>query len=269
VPARLQRGSAPVLAGNAYEAAGKALDSPTRRYGTGSQPKMRAHGEGDDRRLIGGYVGDYAVYRRVDFGPGMDTVRFEGRFGGAQIDLRLDAPDGPLLAALRPPKRAGDLGADFPMEGARGVRDVYLVRAGGDDFSGRRLIFSGGGREVARPAGAFDGVGDLATWGVARRVALRPLYPCLEVRVAAGGRAEASAPVLNAGTAPTGWTAQSDAPWLAARVDGAAELGPESPDGRIALAVDASGLRAGVHEGQIAIEAGASRARIGIRVVVE
>jgi glucosylceramidase len=91
---------------------------------------------------LGGYnvgyadEGDHAVYRNVDFGARVSVVdvRVASGGGGGTLDLRLDAPDGPLISTVRIPATGGWQQwrtVTAPVVRASGRHDLYLVFRGG------------------------------------------------------------------------------------------------------------------------------------------
>ncbi|MBS3762034.1 MAG: carbohydrate-binding protein [Planctomycetes bacterium] len=84
--------------------------------------------------------GKHLGYRKIDFGDGVDKFVINLRKGNAtpvKIDIRLDAPDGPLMETVTLPKITFDyrkdknLTFDLNAPQLQGVHDLYLVAAGG------------------------------------------------------------------------------------------------------------------------------------------
>ena len=91
---------------------------------------------------LGGYNlgyaedGDHAVYRNVDFGArvGVVEVRVASGGSGGLLELRLDAPDGPLISTVTLPATGGWqrwTTVRAPVSRATGRHDLYLVLRGG------------------------------------------------------------------------------------------------------------------------------------------
>jgi arabinoxylan arabinofuranohydrolase len=79
--------------------------------------------------------GDWAAYKYIDFGSGVNT--FQARAGslsyGGVIEIHLDAPDGPLAGTCAVPRTGGWQKWETvtcPVQGAEGIRAVYLVFRG-------------------------------------------------------------------------------------------------------------------------------------------
>lgn len=81
------------------------------------------------------HAGDWAAYKYVDFGAGVQEfiVRAGSLFEGGQVEVRLDQPDGALLGVCGVPRTGGWQkwqAVSCPVEGAQGVHAVYLVFRG-------------------------------------------------------------------------------------------------------------------------------------------
>ena len=79
--------------------------------------------------------GDWAGYKYVDFGAGVSTfsARAGSLFEGGAIEIHLDRPDGPLAGTCAVPRTGGWQQwqtVSCPIQGAAGVRAVYLVFRG-------------------------------------------------------------------------------------------------------------------------------------------
>jgi glucosylceramidase len=80
--------------------------------------------------------GDYALYRNVDFGSSVRSVKMQvaSAGSGGAIELRLDSVDGPLVATVAVPVTGGWQTwktVSAKVTGASGVHDLYLVFTGG------------------------------------------------------------------------------------------------------------------------------------------
>ncbi len=77
--------------------------------------------------------GEYLLVKGVDFGKGADTftVNASAHLWGGSIELHLDEVDGPLIGTVNIGNTKTRL-TDFtvPVEGAQGIRDLYLVFRG-------------------------------------------------------------------------------------------------------------------------------------------
>ena len=83
--------------------------------------------------------GDYLRYDRLDFGEGVDEVSIASRHPSTDLTLRLDTPDGPVLATLR---GGGGLDAErIDVAETSGVHDVYLVNETGGNVALRHFSF--------------------------------------------------------------------------------------------------------------------------------
>ena len=84
--------------------------------------------------------GDYIKVREVDFGAkgaSIFTARTASRNFGGQIELRLDAPDGPVIGTLKTPYTGEwENWSDDSTEvtGAAGVHDLYFLFKGGKPY---------------------------------------------------------------------------------------------------------------------------------------
>ena len=79
-------------------------------------------------------VANSPFYNMVDFGTGVDTIKARYKAEGvAEIELRLDSPDGTLIGTLsNRSAEAGDyIEKSVRVTGAQGVHDLYLVVTAG------------------------------------------------------------------------------------------------------------------------------------------
>lgn len=116
---------APVLASNSSELSGLQAESCQDVQG------------GYDLGYADG--GDYAVYRGLDFGAGVASVsaRVASAGGGGSIEFRLDSPSGARIASVAVPTTGGWQAwqtVTAAAENVTGVRDVYVVFAGGNSI---------------------------------------------------------------------------------------------------------------------------------------
>ena len=92
------------------------------------------------RHMKGLGKGKHLGYREIDFGEGVEQFVINLRKGNAaptKIQLRLDAPDGPVLDTITLPRlniqyrKDRTLSFDLPADGVEGVHDLYLLTVAG------------------------------------------------------------------------------------------------------------------------------------------
>jgi arabinoxylan arabinofuranohydrolase len=104
--------------------------------------QVRTESAGPDQKWTGFrehlsmiHDGDWAAYKYLDFGSGVSTFRVEAgslAYGG-EIEVRLDASDGPLVGTCAVKNTGGWQKwqtFDCPIQAAEGVRALYLVFRG-------------------------------------------------------------------------------------------------------------------------------------------
>lgn len=102
----------------------------------GSSEGIEVHRTNTGEAYISGNTGDYVKYQKIDFQDGVTAFTVKAAVNGrGTLELRLDAPDGPLLLTCEIEAAAGETGFaaktfSIPEDmtgGAAGVRDLYLV----------------------------------------------------------------------------------------------------------------------------------------------
>lgn len=73
-------------------------------------------------------------------------------------------------------------------------------------------------------------------------------------------------PVANAGIAAMSWTVTASDPWINPSIQANGNVAGESDMGRLAIAVDTTGMSAGEHWGYVTVSNGSSSARVGVVV---